>query len=206
MGAVQTEQSDLPGTMKLFVVLAFVAAVVAEPEADPYLFYSNLGGYTGYPYAHTPYTSSPYGAYSYPYTAYSGLHHLGKREAEPAAEPEADADADAYYGYGLGYGLGYAGHLGYAGPLGYAGHYGYAGYPAYKSLGYKTLGYKAYGYPYHAGYSYYRGKREAEAEPEPWVTYSRNVYSPYTAYTGYPYTAGYSGYPYTYGYPYAYGF
>merc|ERR1711975_7906 len=196
MGAVASQQSDLPGTMKLFVVLAFVAAAVAEPEADPYLVYSNLG-YTGYPYAYAPYTRSLL-PYSFPYNTYAGLHHLGKREAEPAAEPEAtadaDADADAYYGYGLGYGLGYAGHYGYAAPLGYAGHYGYAGYPAYRSLAYKT-----YGYPYHTGYSYYRGKREAEAEA-----------NPYAAYTGYPYShVGYSAYPYTYGYtgyPYVYGF
>merc|ERR1712173_460605 len=181
MGAVASQQSDLPGTMKLFVVLAFVAAAVAEPEADPYLVYSNLG-YTGYPYPYAPYTRSLL-PYSFPYHTYAGLHHLGKREAEPAAEPEAtadaDADADAYYGYGLGYGLGYAGHYGYAAPLGYAGHY---------------------------GYSYYRGKREAEAEPKPYVAYV----SPYTAYTGYPYShVGYSAYPYAYGYtgyPYAFGF
>merc|ERR1712241_914199 len=198
MGAVASQQSDLPGTMKLFVVLAFVAAAVAEPEADPYLVYSNLG-YTGYPYAYAPYTRSLL-PYSFPYNTYAGLHHLGKREAEPAAEPEAtadaDADADAYYGYGLGYGLGYAGHYGYAAPL---------GYPAYRSLAYKT-----YGYPYHTGYSYYRGKREAEAEPEPYHAYNRNFYNPYTAYTGYRSSnAGYSAYPHTYGYnrySYAYGF
>merc|ERR1712054_70541 len=197
MGTVPTEQSDSPVTMKLFVVLAFVAAAVAEPEADPYRFYSNLG-YTGYHYAYTPYTRSLYGAYSYPYNTYSNLHHLGKREAEPAAEAEPTADADAG---NLGYGLGYAGHYGYAAPLGYAGHHGYTGYPAYKSLGYKTLGYKTYGYPYHTGYSYYRGKREAEAEPEPYHAYNRNFYNPYTAYTGYRYSnVGYSAYPHTYGY------
>merc|ERR1712156_1236523 len=65
-------------TMKMFVVLAFAAAAVAEPEAnaDPqYLTYS-AGVYH-------PYTT--YGAY--PYSTYSRHHFLAKREADAEADP-----------------------------------------------------------------------------------------------------------------------
>merc|ERR1711997_568615 len=61
--------------------------------------------------------------------------------AEPESTPEAEADpaADAWYGY-YGHGYGYGGY-------GYGRRY-YGGY---------------YGHPY--GYGYYRGKRDAEADP-----------------------------------------
>merc|ERR1712215_107990 len=122
--------------MKLLVVLALVACVVAEPEAeakaDPYYYGGyGLGGYGGY----GGYRSYGLGL------GYSGLGYrgfYGKREAE--AEPKADADADPYY-YG-GYGLG-----------------GYGGYGGYRSYGY-GLGYSG------LGYRGFYGKREAEAEPK----------------------------------------
>merc|ERR1712055_366807 len=136
--------------MKMLVVLALVASVAAEPEAeakaDPYYlggYYGGLGygglGYGGLGYAGLGYSGLRYGGYGY-----SGLGYYGKREAD--AEPKADADP--YY---LG---GYYGGLGYSG-LGYGG-LGYSG------LGYSGLGYGGYGY---SGLGYY-GKREADAEPK----------------------------------------
>merc|ERR1712055_611408 len=97
--------------MKMLVVLALVACVAAEPEAeakaDPYYlggYYGGLG-YGGLGYAGLGYSGLGYGGYGY-----SGLGYYGKREAD--AEPKADADPyylGGYYG-GLGYsGLGYGG-------------------------------------------------------------------------------------------------
>merc|ERR1712055_1018575 len=137
--------------MKMLVVLALVACVAAEPEAeakaDPYYlggYYGGLGygglGYGGLGYAGLGYNGLGYGGYGY-----SGLGYYGKREAD--AEPKAVADP--YY---LG---GYYGGLGYSG-LGYGG------------LGYSGLGYRSYGLGYGgygAGLGYY-GKREADAEPK----------------------------------------
>merc|ERR1712055_1220431 len=166
-----------PTAMKLFVVLALVAA--AEPEADPYLTYGGLyggvyGGYLGHRLT----------GYGFPYTPY--VHAIGKREAE--AEPEADADALFYSR--LGYtGLGYTG-LG----LTYGGHhltgYGY-GCPYARTV----LG------GYHA-----IGKREAEAEPEADADADAYYYSSlgYTGlgYTGLTYGGLYGGHHLTgYGYP-----
>merc|ERR1712168_338611 len=105
--------------MKLLVVLAFVACVVAEPEADakadPYYYggygLGHYGGYGGYGLG-LGYRSYGYGGY------------YGKREAE--AEPKADADPYYYGGYGLG------------------GHYGgYGGYG--HGLGYRSYGYGLWG-------------------------------------------------------------
>merc|ERR1712168_916019 len=82
-----------------FVVLALVAIVAAEPEAeakaaaDPWVYGYGLhhGGVYGVP------TYRTYGL---------GYHHFGKREAE--AEPEAAADPWYYNrGYGLHHGITY---------------------------------------------------------------------------------------------------
>merc|ERR1711973_571726 len=87
-------------------------AAAADPEADPWLFYSGLYGHHGYGYGYNyaplTYTYAPY-TYSHVYGHY-GLGHCGyygrkKRDAE--AEPTADADAEAdpwllYGGYGYG--------------------------------------------------------------------------------------------------------
>merc|ERR1711892_584058 len=108
--------------MKTIAVLAacLLACVVgdAEPSADAHYLghYGRAYGYGlhGYGYGHG---HSPYGGH-YGYAA----HHLGKREAEPAAV--AEASADAYYGYG-GYG-----HLDYRG-YGHYPAYSYGHYPAY---------------------------------------------------------------------------
>merc|ERR1711978_125036 len=152
-----------------------VAPVVAaaDPEADPWLFYSGLyghgygyHGYAPFAYSYAPYTySHVYSHYGLPYAYY------GKRSAD--AEPEADAEADpallySHYGYPYSYGYGYR----YAG-LPYA-HYPYA----------------------------YYGKRSADAEPEakadadPYLLYG-GYYRPYAYHAGYyPYSYGY---PYAYG-------
>merc|ERR1711970_89805 len=87
-------------------------APAADPEADPWLYYSGLYGHHGYGYGYNyaplTYTYAPY-TYSHVYGHY-GLGHYGyygrkKRDAE--AEPTADADAEAdpwllYGGYGYG--------------------------------------------------------------------------------------------------------
>jgi len=79
-----------------------VAKREAEGEADPYLFYNNHLGYTGYPYTTTGYTGYPYTtATSFPYTTavagypytttmagyhYPYVHTIAKREAEGDAQ------------------------------------------------------------------------------------------------------------------------
>merc|ERR1712083_692191 len=139
-------------TMKvlLFVALA-IAAVCAEPEAepkadaDPEAWYGHYYGWPGYYGGYRGYYGWG-GYYGHPYRY--GYRLLGKRsaDAEPKAdaEPEADADAAAWY-YG-GY-YGHPGYYGYGYGLGYRGYY--SGY---------------YGYPY--TYGHYLGKRSAEAKPE----------------------------------------
>jgi len=140
----------------------------ADPEADPWLYYSRLYSH-GYHYAPLTYSYAPY-TYSHVYNHY-GLRHLGyygKRsaDAEPEAEakPEADPEADPWLYYSGLYGHGYH----YA-PLAYS----YAPYTyshVYNHYGLRHLG--------------YYGKREAEAEPEatadpeadPWLYYSSGVY------------------------------
>merc|ERR1712179_672833 len=96
----QSGYSPRAVNMKMLVVLALMACVVAEPEAeasaDPYY----LGGYGGY---------RGYGGYGLGYSrlGYGGLYggyryRYGKREAEAEPEAEAEASADPYYlgGYG----------------------------------------------------------------------------------------------------------
>merc|ERR1711893_401633 len=76
-------------TMKMFVVLAFAAAAVAEPEAnaDPRYLTYGAGAYRPY----TTYGTYPYSTYSaYPYTTYntySTRHFIAKREADAEADP-----------------------------------------------------------------------------------------------------------------------
>merc|ERR1711971_613768 len=88
--------------------------------------------------------------------------------AEPESTPEAEADpaADAWYGY---YGRGY-GYGGYGYGRRWGGYYGYPGY--------------GYG-------GYYRGKRDAEADPAVLASSSAltapQVVHPYAA--AYPYAA-----------------
>merc|ERR1712112_754325 len=91
--------------MKLLVVLALLAYVVAEPEAeakaDPYIPYGGYGVGT-YGVGYNPYT-----------TGYLGHRVIyGKREAEAEPEPYH------HYGYGVGtYGVGYHPYT-----TGYLGH------------------------------------------------------------------------------------
>merc|ERR1711923_379036 len=76
-------------TMKMFVVLAFAAAAVAEPEAnaDPQYLIYGAGAYRPY----TTYGAYPYSTYNaYPYTTYntySTRHFIAKREADAEADP-----------------------------------------------------------------------------------------------------------------------
>merc|ERR1711979_137175 len=91
------------------------AAAEADPEADPWLYYSGLYGhhgygYGGYHYAPLTYTYAPY-TYSHVYGHY-GLGHYGyfgrkKREAEAEPEAAADPEADPWLLYG---GWGYGGY------------------------------------------------------------------------------------------------
>merc|ERR1711921_276 len=122
MGQFSSAYSAL--NMKMLVVLALVAYVVAEPEAeakaDPWISYGGYGlGYSSLGYG------LGYGGYGLGLGYSRGIIGYGKREAE--AEPKAAADPWVYGGY-RGYGLGYGGYgysrLGYSG-LGYSGLYGY---------------------------------------------------------------------------------
>merc|ERR1712038_311228 len=79
-------------TMKMFVVLAFAAAAVAEPEANADPQYLTYGAGTYLPY--TAYGAYPYSTYSaytpyvaFPYNTYNRHHFLAKREADAEADP-----------------------------------------------------------------------------------------------------------------------
>merc|ERR1711893_148984 len=81
-------------TMKMFVVLAFAAAVVAEPEAnaDPRYPIYGAGAYSPYTtygaYPYSTYSAYPYTTYgAYPYNTYSTRHFIAKREADAEADP-----------------------------------------------------------------------------------------------------------------------
>merc|ERR1712001_504958 len=136
--------------MKFLLLIAAIASVRAEAEANPAFTYAT--GYLPYAYgAPLAYAHAPL-----VYTAAAGCQN------EAGAEAEADPEADPWvfyrtYGY---WPHGY-GHLAYSyAPYAYAGHYGY------------------YGLGHHYGY-YGRKKREATAEadadasPEadPWLLY-----------------------------------
>merc|ERR1712156_296949 len=79
-------------TMKMFVVLAFAAAAVAEPEANADPQYLTYGAGAYYPY--TTYGAYPYSTYSayspygaFPYNTFNRHHFLAKREADAEADP-----------------------------------------------------------------------------------------------------------------------
>merc|ERR1711872_413431 len=81
-------------TMKMFVVLAFAAAAVAEPEAnaDPRYPIYGAGAYSPYTtygtYPYSTYSAYPYTTYgAYPYNTYSTRHFIAKREADAEADP-----------------------------------------------------------------------------------------------------------------------
>merc|ERR1712112_388404 len=106
--------------MKFLLVIAFVAVAKgnqerreasaeptaeADPEADPWLYYS-----AGYPYTYS-YATYTYGYYG----GYLGYYGRKKRDAEA----EADPDADPWYYYS-----GYAPYsYGYAAPYTYGAYY-----------------------------------------------------------------------------------
>merc|ERR1712156_487325 len=80
--------------MKMFVVLAFVAFVAAEPEANADAQYLTYGAgayhpYTTYgAYPYSTYNAYPYTTYgAYPYNTYSRRHLIAKREADAEADP-----------------------------------------------------------------------------------------------------------------------
>merc|ERR1719244_1741499 len=92
-----------------------VADAAADPEADPWLYYSGLYGH-GYAYGHyapLTYSYAPY-TYSHVYGHYGlghyGLSYYGRKKREAEAEPEAVADpeADPWLVYGGYYGHHYA--------------------------------------------------------------------------------------------------
>mgnify|MGYP006227026015 CR=1 FL=1 len=92
-----------------------VADAAADPEADPWLYYSGLYGH-GYGYGHyasLTYSYAPY-TYSHVYGHYGlghyGLPYYGRKKREAEAEPEAVADpeADPWLVYGGYYGHHYA--------------------------------------------------------------------------------------------------
>merc|ERR1712117_60579 len=188
--------------MKLFVVLAlFVAAAIAEPEAeaeaDPAYFYSNYyspygyrsyGGYGWNPMSYGYYGYKPYG---YNYGGNWAGYRFFKREAGAEAQPEAEADPAYFYSnyYNNNYWNPYT--------------YGVYGHNIYN---YANM-YHNYAYaPYSSYHGYNRFfKREAEAEPEaeadPAYFYG-NFYQPYAPHGGY--ASGWNKpYGYTYGLPYA---
>merc|ERR1711923_116458 len=89
---------DSPSTnfsnMKMLVVLAFVAFVAAEPEAnaDPRYPIYGAGAYSPYTtygaYPYSTYSACPYTTYgAYPYITYSTRHFIAKREADAEADP-----------------------------------------------------------------------------------------------------------------------
>merc|ERR1711936_1307648 len=167
---------SLSTRMKLLCVVALVAGVRAEAEADPQLLYSGI--YPGvYSHAiHAPVVKSvevkpaevktvpltytlPYaGAFPYTYGAYPFHYPYG---LVPAMKP-AEAEADPWFAY--------SGYHPYA--------YGYHPYAAYHPV-VKTI-----------------KPVETKVIKAPTYTYSYN-------HAYHPYTYGYAGYPYAYG---AYGY
>merc|ERR1712198_159654 len=120
--------------MKFLLLIAAIASVRAEAEADPAFTYAtgyHLPYAYGAPltyaaaapvvtYAHAPlaYTYAPY-AYAGHYGYYGLGHHYGyygrkKREATAEADADASPEADPWLLYGAyGHGLAYGGYYGY---------------------------------------------------------------------------------------------
>merc|ERR1711971_658099 len=99
--------------MKFLLLIAAIASVRAEAEADPAFTYA-----TGY---HLPYAYGAPLTYAYSgHYGYYGLgHHYGyygrkKREATAEADADASPEADPWLLYGgYGHGLAYGGYYGY---------------------------------------------------------------------------------------------
>merc|ERR1712003_153705 len=91
----------------------------ADPEADPWLYYSSYGYPYSYGYSYAPLAYSGYygGYYPYTYSHYYGYYGRKKRDAE--AEPEADPEADPWYYYSGFAPYSYA----YAAPYTYGAYY-----------------------------------------------------------------------------------
>ena len=168
-----------------------------DADSDSQMIYST-GIQNSYPYYNTfnkVYNSGVYGSvvpatYAAPIApaynhgvysgVYSGLHSIGKRDA--------DSDSQMVYSTQFG-GYPYTNTATF-GNLYNAGVYGSA-YPA--THAYKTGVYSSYPSTYYSGYTGHRVfKREAEADSQ-WAY--NNVYTPYAGYTGY---TGYTA-PYNYG-------
>merc|ERR1711892_492603 len=115
MGTVLLGEShNHPSTMKMFVVLALVAAAVAEPEAEADAQYiSTYGAYGAHaysPYTHglplNTYSATPlvrsYAASATPlvrsYTPYQSTYGLYNRHFIAKREAEAEADPALIYG------------------------------------------------------------------------------------------------------------
>merc|ERR1712179_852765 len=114
----QSGYSPRAVNMKMLVVLALVACVVAEPEAeasaDPY-YLGGYGGYRGYGGYGLGYSRLGYSRFGYRglYGRYGGYRYgYGKPDAEASADPYYLGGYGGYRGYG-GYGLGYS-RLGYS--------------------------------------------------------------------------------------------
>merc|ERR1711997_965292 len=135
----------ISANMKAFIILALVAAVYAESEAeaDPAYLYA---GYYGYPYAYAHYGYAGHGYYGYPALKSAPCVNAANQPVPCAGRKRRDAEADAeadpaayWYGgyYGLGYGYGrypYGLGYGYAGyPVAGVAGWGYHGQPAIKS-------------------------------------------------------------------------
>merc|ERR1719443_182305 len=189
------------------LLLVFVAAVSAAPEADPLTFAYSVGTPLVYTHAAAPLvTPVQYlvpavgcrnnegalvpcnGAVPFLTTAPAAEEPAveavdrKRREAEPEAEAEAEADPEADP------------WLYYSGLHSYAPYTYSYGFPyAYRHAAYAYAPYSAYHYA--APYIYGRKKREAEAEADaeadPYLLY----------YSGFH---GYAPYTYSYGFPYAY--
>merc|ERR1719443_863906 len=112
------------GAVPFLTTVPAAAEAEADPEADPWLYYSGLHSYApytysyGFPYAyrHAAYAYAPYSAYHY-----AAPYIYGRKKRE--AEAEADAEADPYLLY-------YSGFHGYA-PYTYSYGFPYAYHAVY---------------------------------------------------------------------------
>merc|ERR1712000_349704 len=177
---------DMKTLIILFIAAAF-AEPEADPEADPYLYYGNLG-YTGYNYPLT------YGHHFVPVV--KAAEKVEGEEAEAKAVVPALTYSPYTYPYTT-YGSVYG-----ASPYRYT--YGaYANHPYSATYGaYANYPYSAYYHNYVPTVATKKVKREAEPEADP------EAYYTYGAYGGhhYPYSYGrtYGNYGYAAYRPYSY--
>merc|ERR1739848_402064 len=106
----------ISANMKAFIILALVAAVYAESEAeaDPAYLYA---GYYGYPYAYAHYGYAGHGYYGYPALKSAPCVNAANQPVPCAGRKRRDAEADpalyyATYGYPYAYGLVHSSHFG----------------------------------------------------------------------------------------------